>query len=221
MLFVASFHGVENDQDVEGSSRRFGGEERREASRDSRRMLDIRSVWETVQSLLSLLRLRYRLVELERFELLAFCFHVYRVNLRRLQPHVSTFILSPESRGVGFRNATAGTSLSSSSLLINLFGGDLVNADWFGRLTPEGITLWQTSSRSLYLLLPLSKLETALSNVGDDSEVSYAVFLYENSERRSFTELCMCFEGDENAHCLTSSFGESLSSLVGAFYPDI
>jgi hypothetical protein len=44
MLFVASFHGVENDQDVEGSSRRFGGEERREASRDSRRMLDIRSV---------------------------------------------------------------------------------------------------------------------------------------------------------------------------------
>jgi hypothetical protein len=44
MLFVASFHVVENDQDVEGSSRRFGGEERREASRDSRRMLDIRSV---------------------------------------------------------------------------------------------------------------------------------------------------------------------------------
>jgi hypothetical protein len=29
------------------------------------------------------------------------------------------------------------------------------------------------------------------------------------------------FEGDENAHFLTSSFGESLSSLVGAFYPDI
>jgi hypothetical protein len=27
--------------------------------------------------------------------------------------------------------------------------------------------------------------------------------------------------GDENAHCLISSFGESLSSLVGAFSPDI
>lgn len=67
------------------------------------------------------------------------------------------------------------------------------------------------------LIIPFSTLETAISDVDDDVHYDSEV----SSERRGFTELCMCLETGRERSPSDLQLWRTSSSFLGAFSSDI